>query len=87
MPMQTATAEQAAPESPVPDPIAVLELAHAMAEHMAGFVREQAAWLLPMVLRSAIGFRGPTRRKAIAKLKKMMPAEVFDAIVAESKAP
>lgn len=67
------------------DPLDVLVIGHDLAEGLGKINREGAATMLPLVLGSRVLYAGAGRRKAVAALKKMMPAETFEAIVAESK--
>lgn len=83
--MTNETDESTAAEKLARDPVAVLAICDDLAKGLSTIVSEQSAILLPFVLRSAFGFKGERRRKAIASLKKMLQRETFDRLVAESK--
>lgn len=65
--------------------LAILEAVHLSAVGLKSIVEEYAPFVLTRILCGS-GLAGDEQERAVTTLKAMMPAEVFERIVAESEA-
>lgn len=78
---------RATPPEPAVDPLALVFAVHDLAGNLRALAQEYATLLLPMVLTGTPKLDRPSKRKALARLKAMMPEANYAAILARHRRP